>query len=94
MPDDALHSPAARPYRADAERSYVLPPNYYIDPAVYEREKRDIFYNNAARFLRIDEAKEFHGAVSKSTPPNRRIQPPSRAPYRCAERVRLHAARG
>ena len=44
MPDDALHSPKARPYRADAERSYVLPPNYYIDPAVYEREKREIFY--------------------------------------------------
>lgn len=44
MPDDALHSSKARPYRADAERSYVLPPNYYIDPAVYEREKREIFY--------------------------------------------------
>jgi carnitine monooxygenase subunit len=46
MPEDggrSIHS-AARPYRADAERSYVLPPNYYTDPAIWEREKQAIFY--------------------------------------------------
>ena len=45
MPEDGLHPVrSTRPYRADAERSYVLAPNYYTDPAIWEREKQAIFY--------------------------------------------------
>jgi len=46
MPEDGGRSAvsAARPYRADPERSYVLPPAYCVDPAAYEREKEAIFY--------------------------------------------------
>ena len=33
-------------FSRNAEKSYGLPASYYIDPAVYEREKREIFYRS------------------------------------------------
>ncbi len=33
-------------FSADAGYSYMLPPSYYYDPAVFEREKKGIWYRN------------------------------------------------
>lgn len=37
---------AAGRFSRDPERSFTLPSQYYIDPAIFEREKRDIFYKS------------------------------------------------
>ena len=43
--DQRQSQPAGR-FSRDAERSYTLPANYYFDPAIYEREKKAIFYRS------------------------------------------------
>ncbi len=43
--DRTAPKPAGR-FSLDPERSYTIPASYYIDPAIYEREKRSIFYRS------------------------------------------------
>src|ERR1700684_4412122 len=35
-----------RSFSADATHSYTLPPDYYYDPQLYEREREEIFFRN------------------------------------------------
>ena len=41
---DRNHDKPAGRFTRDPERSYTLPASYYFDPAIYEREKKAIFY--------------------------------------------------
>ncbi|MFT3989472.1 aromatic ring-hydroxylating oxygenase subunit alpha [Aestuariivirga sp.] len=41
--DKTRFEPAGR-FSRDPEKSFTLPARYYIDPQIYEREKREIFY--------------------------------------------------
>ena len=43
---DRKQPQAAGRFSRNAERSFTLPAQYYIDPAIYEREKRAIFYRS------------------------------------------------
>ena len=43
---NVVRAPFAKPLSEDATRSYTLPARYYTDPAVFEREKEEIFFKS------------------------------------------------
>ena len=45
-PVSARKIDADMPFDRDPEQSYTIPANYYLDPAVLEREKDAVFYRN------------------------------------------------
>lgn len=55
--DAARRAPLNRFHR-DPEKSYTLPASYYIDPAIYEREKAAIFYRSWAFAGHVSQLRE------------------------------------